>query len=121
MHFGDARAKHKEAPLEMLRAPAVGRVCTADQKVFITSKSVNDWCKENGVAPTSMKDELDRGGYLVPTVEGKASSKYYIGSGSTVPSGQARCYEFKYTKLFGDDAPLHMTETEDGVETETID
>jgi len=118
--YGDARAKHKEVPMEMLRAPAVGRVCIDDKKVFITAKAVNDWSKEHGVAPTTMKEELDRGGYLIYPAGGSPSSKCYIGSGSTVPSGQARCYEFRYSKLFGDSAPLHLVKTEDGVETETL-
>jgi hypothetical protein len=118
--FGDSRVKHKEAPMEMLRGPAVGRVCTEDKKVYITAKSVNDWCKENGVAPAAMKEELDRDNYLIYTAEGKPSHKCYIGSGSTIPSGQSRCYEFKYGKLFGDTAPLHLVETDSGVMTETV-
>jgi len=120
LRFGDARAKKKEVPLEFLRAPAIGRVCTEDKKVFITSKAVNDWCKEHGVAPTTMKEELDRGGYLVYNADGKPASKCYIGSGTTVPSGQARCYEFNYSKLFGDNAPLNLVETDEGVATETL-
>ena len=119
-HFNDARAKNKETPMEILRAPAVGRVCIDDKKVYITAKTVNDWCKDHGVAPTTMKEELDKGGYIIYSADGSPSIKCYIGSGSTVPSGQARCYEFKYSKLFGDSAPLHLVKTEDGVETENL-
>ena len=119
-HFNDARAKTKETPMEILRAPAVGRVCIVDKKVYVTAKTVNDWCKDHGVAPTTMKDELDKGGYLIYAADGTPSSKCYIGSGSTVPSGQARCYEFKYGKLFGDSAPLNLVKTEEGIETETL-
>ena len=112
-HFNDARAKTKETPMEILRAPAVGRVCIADKKVYITAKTVNDWCKDHGVAPTTMKEELDKGGYLIYAADASPSSKCYIGSGSTVPSGQSRCYEFNYSKLFGDSAPLeNLVETE---------
>ena len=67
-----------------------------------------------------MKEELDKGGYIIYAADGSPSIKCYIGSGSTVPSGQARCYEFKYSKLFGDSAPLHLVKTEDGVETENL-
>ena len=119
-HFNDARAKTKETPMEMLRAPAVGRVCIDDKKVYITAKTVNDWCKDHGVAPATMKEELDRGGYLIYAADGSPSIKCYIGSGSTIPSGQARCYEFKYGKLFGDSAPLHLVQTDEGVETENL-
>jgi len=117
---GNPRAKHKEVPMEMLRGPAVGRVCTEDKKVFITSKAINDWCKENGVAPAAMKEELDRDEYLIYTSEGKPTHKCYIGSGTTVPSGQSRCYEFRYGKLFGDTAPLHLVASDSGVTTETV-
>jgi hypothetical protein len=68
----------------------------------------------------TMKEELDRGGYLVYNADGKPASKCYIGSGTTVPSGQARCYEFNYSKLFGDNAPLNLVETDEGVATETL-
>lgn len=116
-HFGDARNKTKEFPMENLRAPAVGRVATEDKKVYITVKAVNDWCKEHGVAPASMKDELDKGGYLVIASDGSPSHRIYLGSGSTVPSGQARCYELNYDKLFSVNSPLTLVETEAGVET----
>lgn len=119
-HYGDARAKRKESPLEFLRGPAIGRVATVDKKVFITAKAVSDWCKEHGVAPTAMKEELDKGGYLIYRADGKPAGKCYIGSGSTIPSGQARCYEFNYDKMFGENAPLNLVETEEGVATETL-
>lgn len=117
-HFGDGRAKTKEHPMEMLRGPAIGRVCTEDKKVYVTYKAVADWCKDNGVTAAAMKDELDRSGYMVYTADGQPSQKIYIGSGTTVPSGQARCYEFKYRKLF-DGKALAIVKTEDGVVTQT--
>lgn len=99
-HFGDGRTGHKEHPMEPLRDAAVGRVCTEDKRVYLTVKAVNDWCKENGMAPTEMREELDRAGYLLYAQDGSPSARLYIGSGSTVPSGAARCYEIKYHKLF---------------------
>ena len=117
-HFGDARAKHKENPMEILRAPAIGRVCTEDKKVYITAKAVSDWCKDAGVPPAAMKEEMDKSGYLVAQPDGNFYPRIYLGSGSTVPSGQARCYEIKYNKLF-DGKALALVETEDGVVTES--
>ena len=83
----------KEESAMMLRAPAVGRVCTEEERTFVTVKSVSDWCKDNGVAPKAMKDELSNSGYTI------RQSSMYIGQGSTVPSGLARCYELNYRKL----------------------
>lgn len=117
-HFGDSRAKVKENPMEQLRGPAIGRVCTEDKKVYITVKAINDWCKEHGVTPTAMREELDRAGYLMYAADGTPSHKVYLGSGSTVPSGQSRCYEMKYHKLF-DGKALALLKTDDGVVTET--
>ena len=117
-HFGDARAKTKEIPMEQLRGPAVGRVCTDDKKVYVTVKAVSDWCKDHGVAPAAMKEELDRDGYLVFGADGSPSQKITLGAGSTIPSGQARCYEIKYRKLF-DGKALSLVDTGDGVKTET--
>ena len=84
----------------MLRAPAVGRICTDDQKAFITIKSVSEWCKEFGVTPGAMREELDRGGYLVYQADGKPNKAMYIGQGSTIPSGLSRCYELNFNKLY---------------------
>ncbi len=117
-HFGDARAKVKENPMEQLRGPAIGRVATDDRKVYITVKAVNDWCKDHGITPSAMKEELDRGGYLMYAADGTPSHKIYLGSGSTIPSGQSRCYEIKYHKLF-DGKALALVKTDDGVTTET--
>ena len=117
-HFGDARSKHKENPMEILRAPAVGRVCTEDKKVFITVKAVSDWCKDAGVPPAAMKEELNKTGYLITQSDGTTNPRKYLGSGSTVPSGASRCYEIKYHKLF-DGKALALIKTDDGVITES--
>jgi hypothetical protein len=116
-HFGDGRTKLKEMPMEPLRAPAVGRVCTEDKKVFITVKSANDWCKEHGIAPGALREEMDRGGYLIYAADGSPTQRLYIGSGTTVPSAAARCYEINYRKLF-DGKALTLVQTDDGVATE---
>jgi hypothetical protein len=89
----------KEESAVMLRSPAVGRVCTDDKKAFLTIKAITDWCKENGVAPASIREELDRDGYLVYQADGTVNPRMYIGKGSTIPTGQTRCYEIKYHKL----------------------
>jgi len=116
--FGDARSGVKEHPMEPLKAAAVGRVCIDDRKVFITVKSVNDWCKENGIAPAELREELDRAGYLIYANDGSPSSRQYIGSGTTVPSGAARCYEIKYHKLF-DGKSLSLVSSGGTTTTET--
>jgi hypothetical protein len=97
--LGNANAK-KEDSAFMLRAPAVGRICTDDQKAFVTIKSVSEWCKEFGVAPSAMREELDRAGYLVYQADGTFNPRLYIGQGSTIPSGLARCYEINFNKLY---------------------
>ena len=117
-HFGDSRAKHKEHPMEMLRGPAIGRVCTEDKKVYIAAKAISDWCKENGVTPAAMRDEMDRAGYLVQRPDDN-HPRIYLGSGTTVPSGQARCYEIVYQKFFESKA-IALIETDDGVVTESL-
>lgn len=117
-HFYDGRAKTKEHPMELLRGPAVGRVCTEDKKVFVTIKAVNDWCKDNGVATTALRDEMDRAGYLVYQADGTFNPRITLGSGTTVPSGQSRCYELKYLKFF-DGKALSLVKTDEGVVTET--
>lgn len=116
-HFADGRSKLKEQPMEMLRGPAVGRVCTEDKKVFVAVKAVADWCKDFGVIPAALREEMDRANYLVYDAEDNPSHRIYIGAGTTVPSGQSRCYEIKYHKLF-DGKALALVPTDDGVKTE---
>ena len=89
----------KEDPAVMLRGPAIGRVCTEDERAFISRSAMGGWCQENGVAPKAMRTELDRAGYLVFQADGAHSLRLHLGQGSTVPSGQTRCYELKYNKL----------------------
>ena len=90
---------NKEDSAMMLRSAPAGRLCTEERKAFLTVKSVTDWCKEAGVTPKAIKEELDQAGYLVYNGDGDCHRKMYIGQGSTVPSGQTRCYEIKYHKL----------------------
>ena len=112
--MGNANA-NKEDSAFPLRASAVGRIATESQKAFVTVKSISDWCKEFGVAPAAIRDELDRAGYLMLQADGSSSSRMYIGQGSTVPSGQARCYELNFNKLyFGKALALVPAEEEAG-------
>lgn len=90
---------HKEESQTPLRTSPAGRLCTEDKKAFITVKAVTDWCKDNSVAPSAMRDELDRSGYLIFQPNGEPNRRMYIGQGSTVPTGLTRCYELKYHKL----------------------
>lgn len=110
-HFGDGRAV-KEHAQEILRGAAVGRVALEDKKVFLTAGCINEWCKENGVKPADMKEELDRAGYI----KHKPKSMY-IGQGTNVPSGLARCFEINFHKLFSGKA-LSIVEDDNGIHTE---
>jgi len=103
----------KEESAVMLRSPAVGRVCTDDKKAFVTIKAITDWCKENGVAPASIREELDRDGYLVYQADGTVNPRMYIGKGSTIPTGQTRCYEIKYHKLMDGSGLAEVPAAED--------
>ena len=96
--FGHSNSSKEESAV-LLRGPAVGRVCTDEKKAYLTSKAITDWCKEESVAPNALKEELDKQGYIVYDASGSAHRKMYIGQGSTVPTGQMRCYELKYHKL----------------------
>ena len=82
-----------------LRSAPAGRLCTEDKKAFITVKALTDWCKDNSVTPAAMRDELDSAGYLIIQPTGEPNKRMYIGQGSTIPSGMARCYELNYHKL----------------------
>ncbi len=98
--LNDGRSKQKEVPQEILRAPAVGRICTEDKKAYITVGCVRDYCKENDIPASDMREALDADGYLVTAHGGSVARKLYIGAGSTIPSGQTWCYELQYHKLF---------------------
>lgn len=116
-HFGDSRST-KEHPMEQLRGSAIGRVCTEDKKVFIVAKALGDFCKEHSIAPAAMKDELEKSGYLATSASGASSQRVCIGAGTTVPSGQTRCYEISYRKLF-DGKALALVPAGSGIVTET--
>ena len=109
MHNNSA---NKEDPQVLLKSAAVGRVCTEDKKAFVTIKAVTDWCKDNNVAPSAIRDELDRAGYLVYQADGSVNPRMYIGKGSNVPTGQARCYELKYHKLMDGSGLTEVSEPE---------
>ena len=96
--LGSANTTKEDTSMPLRSVPA-GRLCTEDKKAFITVKSMTDWCKENSVTPASIREELDNAGYLIMQPTGEPNKRMYIGQGSTIPSGMARCYELNYHKL----------------------
>ncbi len=113
-HFLDGRqtrgsnAHLVEAPLEPLRHDAVGRVCTVDKLFYVTVAAVRTWCKERDLPPARLRDEMDRSGALELNAAGEAIHTVTIGSGSTVPSSQARCYRLAYDLMFNGSPALKV-------------
>jgi len=95
-----AVGSHKEAPMEILRGTAVGRVALDDKVAYVSVKAVAEWCKDNGVSPTDLRDEMDKKGYISAGPDGSLIQKIYLGQGTTMASAQQRCYEINYHKLF---------------------
>lgn len=108
--FSHGRGNNKqETPFEKLRQPAVGRTAIEDKKMFVHSSYINEWCKENNVAPKMLKESLAANRYLIQAPDGAATQRVVITSGTTEPGGQARCYELNYQAVYGgDEAPLKV-------------
>jgi hypothetical protein len=99
--YGDNRNKTAVEYHQPLRVPAVGRVCTEDKLVYLTVKCISDWCKDNGVALTDLREEMDRVDLLVRLSDGKPSQLKRIANGTDLPAITARCVQMNYDKLFG--------------------
>lgn len=102
-HFGDARSKERGIELvdeSRLRNP-VARHAIRDRRFLVTANAWNDWCADNQVNPTWLRDELDKRGYFA-SVEKSGTNKderIRIFKGSNVTGGVVRCMEFEYDKI----------------------
>jgi hypothetical protein len=107
----DGRSGDKEVPMEQLRGPIYARMAVDDKKFYITSKGINEWCKDSGYLPSNIKDLLDKFKYIVHV---KGRDKYgafnmQLGVGTTVPLGVSRCIELDYAKVMGHETSIGKT------------
>jgi hypothetical protein len=109
---------YREVPLEIMRGPAVGRVCIEDKKVYVVATAMRDWCATNGINQKELRDEMISSGLLVPQPGGGFTKGLYIGAGSTVLSSQTQCVELDYDKLF-DGRMLAVVKNEDTTEVKS--
>ena len=65
-----------------------------------------------------MREELDKGGFLVWQQDGQHSKKLALGVGTVIPSSQTRVYEINFHKLF-DGTSLSIVQSGDNVVTKT--
>jgi len=101
-HVRDGRSG-TEIPIEPIRGPISARVALEDKKFFITSKALNDWCKESGYLPSHIRDAMDKLGYIVH-MKGRDKSggfNFRIGAGTNIALGAARGFELNYAKVMG--------------------
>lgn len=102
-HVKDGRSGTPELPHDPPRVIPVARVAHEDKKLYVTAKSLSDWCKDNDYLPSQLRNAMDKYGYIVhvPGRDHNGGFNFRIGSGTTVTTGVARCYELDYAKVMG--------------------
>lgn len=103
-----------EVPLETLRGEPLARKVTGDKRFYVAARAFQVWGKENNVAPSALRDSLDKLGYIVRTTgrtDAIGGFNLRLGQGTTRTTGLARCFELDYKKLHG----LHTEEVEGNV------
>lgn len=121
-YFKDARI-HKNLDPEFvdergLRDP-VARHAVKDRRFIVTMKGFTEWCTENKVNPSWLRDELDKRGYIQHRL-GDKDPRERLFKGTTLVGGLARCMEFDYDKI--DSAgfkPAHLRTVESPTLAET--
>lgn len=116
---GDLRKGNQQHPLEQLRGPALGRICTDDRTAIIAAQAIAEYCKENSLAPSAMRDEMDRSGLMLRGPNGELGRTAALAAGTTMPGVKARCFDLNYDKLFGG-AGLRIVEAGDKVTIEPV-
>lgn len=99
-HFGDGRqmkGKMVEAVDDSKVRNPIARHAVRDRRFLVTTRGFNEWCTENNINPSWLKDELDKRGYLVHTAG--SDGRVHIFKGTTLTGIQTKCYEFNYDKI----------------------
>ena len=104
----DSRSTAPEQPIESIRGEPVGRVAITSKKVFVQTKALNAWCRDNDVKLTEIRKRMDEMGLLVVQSNGGAGHTFRIGTGTTVMSSPAYCYELNYNVLLGNGSALRL-------------
>jgi hypothetical protein len=99
-HVNDGRSSVQEMPLAQIRGPVVGRVCTEDKVVYLASAAITEYCKDNGIQPSAIREEMDRANLLVPFPNGKLHHTVRLGAGTTEASTVCRAYQLNYDLLY---------------------
>lgn len=126
--YRQSRTITPEMPLEpQCRGTPIARQAVEDKKLFVSVAAFNTWCRENGISPSWLRDELVRRGNIVRRAgDVDIERRECLGKGTTLPLNQTRVYELDYARAVGDDAEegggkiLHMPGMR-GVEHEPLD
>lgn len=102
--LGRGRRHVAEAPLEPLNGThhPVARRAIEDRVFYVQKAYMTKWCIENRITESVMVLEMHAKGYLrTPTGETPKPSRRSIGSGTSVTSATAPCWDLDVTKLAG--------------------
>jgi len=112
---GDGRAGDRaiEMSASIIRGAPIGRVATEDKKVFLSCRSLADWCKEVDYPVSAIKSEMSRTGLLIFQASGRPSRVMRLGTGTTVASSPCACYELNYNMLYGNGVSVHGVPNEE--------
>lgn len=97
--FGDARRGSITEVVDesRLRNP-IARQALKDRRFLVTVRGFNEWCVEQQLNPSWLRDELDKRGYIVHRL-GSKEEPQRIFKGSSVTGTRVRCLEFDYDKI----------------------
>lgn len=94
-----------EQPIVHMRGDVAGRLAIKDQKFYVTSSAVFDWCIKNGVEWNTFKLALQREGFLGPSMFDQlgrplASTRINLSKGvEGYATGTSRVIELDYSKV----------------------
>lgn len=76
-----------------LRRKPVGRLLREEGLLYISLPAIRDWCAEHRTSAKKLRQAADDAGVLV------GERKFYIGKGTTIPTGQSYCLVIDWNKL----------------------
>ena len=80
---------------ESLKGVPVGRIALVDKRLFITHSALREFCLEYKIHHAKVIDQFRKAGVITD------DRREYLGRGTSVHIGRARCYEFNFSRAAG--------------------
>ena len=74
----------------------VARIISGDGVAYLSIPAIREWCAKRHVGFNTLRQAIEEAGYMI-----NHDTRYYLGKGTTVATGQSRCWKVDWRAIQG--------------------